>query len=298
MSHSFEHSAMATEFYLVIENETEEYAESASVQVFELIDSLEQKLSRFIPDSDISRINRMKPEEQMPIDFETWDVIKQAIEVSQLTHGAFDIGVARHLDIFRATKQGILNQYEASQALKKVQVEKHEASIFIDPEKPMVYCVKRGFQFDLGAIGKGYALDRVKLLMKELDIETFSMSAGDSTILVSNDKEVKAAWGFPIAAAEEKRQVSLDNHSVSASGTFYQGNHIFDPRTGKNDFSPQYQRVWVATQEASYSDAFATAFFLLEEDDISKLVESSKKIIWVAYSKDGNLHFLPENAIY
>lgn len=294
----FEHDAMATQFVLTVEGESKEYAENASIQVFQLIDQLELQLSRFIPDSDISRINRMKANEQLYIDFETWEVMKMAIEMSQMSKGTFDIGVARHMDIFRASKQGILNEFEMTKALKKVQLEKLEAGIFIDPEKPMAYCVKEGIQFDLGGIGKGYALDKAKLKLSELGIETFTLSAGDSTLLVSNNSDVKDSWQYSIASSQDKIDLELSNVVVSASGTFYQGNHIFDPRTGTNQISNSFHRLWVACPSAAYSDAFSTALFLSSEEEIKEILAESDKIIWVAYSKDGNLQFLSKNHIY
>ncbi|MBO3697490.1 FAD:protein FMN transferase [Roseivirga sp. E12] len=294
----FEHDAMATQFTLTIEGESTEYAENASIQVFELIDQLELQLSRFIPDSDISRINRMKAGDQLPIDFEVWEVMKTAIEINQISQGAFDIGVARHMDIFRASKQGILNEFEMTNALEQVQTEKLAAGIFIDPEKPMAYCVKEGIQFDLGGIGKGYALDKCKLKLADLGIETFTLSAGDSTLLVSNNTDTKASWQYSIASSKDKMDLELSNVVVSASGTFYQGNHIFDPRTGNNQLSSAYHRLWVASESAAHSDAFSTALFLVSEGEIKEMMAESDKIIWVAYSKDGNLQFLSKNHIY
>jgi len=294
----FEHDAMATQFTLIIDDEPKEIAENASLQVFQLIDQLELQLSRFVPDSDISRINRMKANEQLPIDFETWEVMKIAIEMNQMTKGAFDIGVGRHMDIFRASKQGILNELEMTNALEKVQQDKLAAGIFIDPEKPIAYCVKEGIQFDLGGIGKGYALDKVKLKLSALGIDTFSISAGDSTLLVSNNTAVKDSWHYSIASSQDKMDLELSNIVVSASGTFYQGNHIFNPRTGTNQVANDYHRLWVACPLAAYSDAFSTALFLSSEEEIRQIMAESDKITWVAYSKDGNLQFLSKNHIY
>lgn len=298
MQYYFEHQAMATQFGVTIENESEDYAHSASQQIFQLIDQLEQQLSRFIPDSDISRINRMKADEQLPIDYETWEVLKMAIEISQHTRGTFDIGLARHMDIFRASKQGILNEFEMTNALAKVHEEKQDAGIFLDPGSPKVYCVKPGIQFDLGGIGKGYALDKVKSLMLELDIDNYTLSAGDSTMLVSNDVSVKTHWDYTIASGQEQKPLELSNIAVSASGTFFQGNHIFDPRTGNNQLAEVYNRLWVASSSAAWSDAFSTALFLLSVDEIMEVISETEKIIWVAYSKDGELNFLAKNGLY
>ena len=297
-THRFEHAAMATEFVLTIKNEEAEYADSICQQVFDLIDTLETKLSRFVPDSDIARINRMKAGDQLAVDYETWEVIKKGIDISALSYGAFDIGVAKHMDVFRATKERILTEFEMAKALDKVQVDKQNARLFVDPDNPMVYCVEPGLYFDLGGIGKGYALDQVEKLMLELEVNTYSLSAGESTILFRNDTTKLPYWTYPIATKTEQRRLQLSNVTVSASGTYFQGNHIFDPRTGDNDFVPNTERVWVAAKDSAYSDAFSTAFFLLSIEEIEEIVAENEKIIWMAYSKDGTMNFVPENDIY
>lgn len=295
--HSFEHQAMATQFLIRIENEEEGYAENAAIQCFQRLDELEAKLSRFVADSDISRINKMATEDQLPLDSETWQVIKQAIQAQQWTAGTFDIGVAEHMDIFRAAKQGILNEFEMNKALEQAQQAKLGSSIYLSPDSPVIYCIKAGMRFDLGGIGKGYALDQLALLLDDLGVNTYSISAGDSTVMVRNEAATKSDWEYTIASATEQKKLRLSNTIVSASGTFHQGNHIFDPRTGNNTAVSEFDRIWVASDNAAYSDAFSTGLFLLSVEEIEKLVDSIPEITWVAYSKAGKLHFLSRNPL-
>lgn len=295
--HLLEHQAMATYFKLTIYYEEESYAQNAAQRTFQLIDELEDKLSRFRPDSDISRINKLKKDEQLPLDFETWEALKLAINCHIDSQGAFDIGVAEHMKIFRAGKQGILNEFETNKALEKAQAEKESASIYVDPEQPRVYCVNPGMYFDLGGIGKGFALDKVDELMQELEIKTYTLSAGDSTLFIKNDTNRKPFFTYPIASKLDREVLELSNLSVSASGTFHQGSHIFDPRTGRNDFKPTFERVWVAAKSATYSDAFSTACFILSLPEVENIVQTNEQIEWVAYAIDGKLTILKKNQL-
>ena len=102
---------------------------------------------------------------------------------------------------------------------------------------------------------------------------------------------------YPISAKTEQKELGISNMVVSASGIYFQGNHIFDPRTGSNNFIPAYDRVWVAASDASYSNAFSTAFFLLSIKEIEEIVNRNEKIIWMAYSKDG-IEFCPTKMTY
>ena len=295
--HTFEHQAMATQYLLSIAGEDGDYAEAASIQCFQRLDELEMKLSRFVADSDINRMNKLKAGEQMVLDFETWEVVKQAIEVQQWTGGTFDIGVAEHMNIYRAAKQGILNEFEMGKALQTAQEEKLQASLYLDPEKPLFYCVQEGMKFDLGGIGKGYALEQLREMLDEMDIHNYTLSAGESTVLVSGTPVHLPFWQFPIASAQEQKKLRLNDIVVSASGTFHQGNHIFDPRTGTNSAVSDFQRIWVASPNAAYSDAFSTGLFLLSVSEIEELVETIPEITWVAYSREGKLHFVNRNAV-
>lgn len=296
--HNFEHQAMATRFLLTISGEEPEYAQSVAQRCFQRLDELEEILSRFVAGSDISRINKLKAGAQLALENETWDVIKQAIQVQQWTQGTFDIGVAEHMNIFRAAKEGILNEFEMTNALEKAQEEKLKASLYVDPEKPYFYCIKPGMLFDLGGIGKGYALDQLALLLQEMDIENYSISAGDSTLLTHGFPEEAEHWGHSLASSEEQKNLSLKDIAVSASGTFHQGNHIFDPRTGKNTRVSEFDRIWVACQKAAYSDAFSTGLYLHSIAEIENIVKNVPEISWVAYSMEGKLFFIDRNNVH
>lgn len=291
--YQYEHQAMATRFQLTIAQEDEDYARAAADRCFARLDELELILSRFVPDSDVSMINRMSAGQEQVLETPTWEVLQYAIEVQQWTGGTFDVGVAEHVDIFRAGKQGILNAYEVTQALEKAQRQKAAAGLFVDPERPYVYCQSPGMRFDFGGIGKGYALDQLALIMTEFEINNYTISAGDSTLLIRGAPAPdRTHWHFTIAGAQEKKMLKLTDVSVSASGTAQQGFHIFDPRSGKNTGITAYERLWVACPLAVYSDALSTGLFLLEPAQVGQMVNDRPEISWVAYSQEGMLQFL------
>lgn len=295
---NFEHQAMATRFLLTIAGEESDYAESVAQRCFQRLDELEHILSRFVSGSDISRINKLKADAQLALDYESWEVIKQAIQVQQWTEGTFDIGVAEHMNIFRAAKEGILNEFEMANALEKAQEEKLKASLYVDPEKPYFYCIQPGMLFDLGGIGKGYALDQLAVLLQEMEIENYSISAGESTLLTQGSPENTERWNHTLASTEEQKNLLLRDIAVSASGTFHQGNHIFDPRIGKNVGVSEFDRIWVACKKAAYSDAFSTGLYLHPISEIEAIVENAQEINWVAYSKEGKLFFINRNNVH
>ncbi|MEO0338177.1 MAG: hypothetical protein AAF242_03090, partial [Bacteroidota bacterium] len=104
-------------------------------------------------------------------------------------------------------------------------------------------------------------------------------------------------WQFTLANSTIQYQVLLDDIVVSASGTFHQGQHIFDPRTGKNNGISKLDRIWVACKKGAFSDAFSTGLFLLSISEITALVDEVSEIIWVAYSKDEELNFIKQKNV-
>ncbi|NER14421.1 hypothetical protein GWK08_13285 [Leptobacterium flavescens] len=294
--HHFEHQAMATQFSIQLIHEDKEYAQSVAQSCFMRIDELELKLSRFIPDSDISRINKMQDGTELLLDYETYDCLKKSIEVMQLTNGIFDIGMAKLTDVFRGFKKGILNMAEYKNAIKEVFEEKQQGSIYLDPDEKKIYCIKEGIKIDLGGIGKGYALDQIALILNEHRIDSYALNAGESTVLVKNHPDRKPFWEYGIASMKSEKELKLKDTAVSASGFYWNDRHIFNPRTGNNDQTPEFERVWLSCDEAAYSDAYSTAFFLMNEAEIREVIKSTDTINWGAYSKDGEIHFISDNA--
>lgn len=287
--HSYAHQAMATEFKLSLQCTEQAAADTAAHAVFERVDVLENILSRFRPDSDISRINRMKAEESLPIEYETWEVLKMAFEIQQLSHGAFDCGVAQYLDVFRKIKEGLLLSSNFDYAIAKVHREKHSSVFFIDPDEALIHCVRPGMYFDLGGIGKGFALDQCRDLLLSMGHDTFELNAGESTRLFHSP--LPDTWTYHLEGSTAEKQFALENMSISATGTGFQGQHVFDPRSGSNRIQ-HYDRTWVATTSAAYSDALSTACFLMKENELQELVKAHPQILWIAYLKDEKLYHI------
>ncbi len=278
---------MATTFSLKLNGEDEEHTQYVADLCIRRIDELESKLSRFIPDSDISRINRLKEGESVMVDFETHECLKQAISTSVSTQGHFDVGTAELMNIYRGYQQGILNDFEYGQAIETALIEKSKASLYVSPDKMQVTCVNTGMKIDLGGIGKGYTLDELRKVCIENDIGSYHLDAGGSTVLLGKG----APWPFKLTSKKQQIDLMLSNTSVSASGSAQQGDHIFDPSTGENNLR-RYDRLWICCKTATLSDAYGTAFYTMIEEEIEEVVNQIKEIKWVAFSKEGTIHFL------
>lgn len=281
------HDAMATTFSLKITNTPEIIAEHVAGLCFQRIDDLEMKLSRFIPDSDIARINKMKAGDELMLEDEVYDCLKQAIQISKETNGFFDVGTAEFSDIYRGFQSGILNEYEFTKAINAALAEKKEGSLYLNPDISMIHCIKEGLKIDLGGIGKGFAIDILSEICLENEVSDFTIDAGKSTVLVNTSQKKS----FQLNAREEQKSIQINRGSVSSSGTGQQGYHIFNPATGENEFR-LYDRVWVCCVNACKSDAYATAFYNMNADQIDTVIEENKAIKWVAISNRGKIKYI------
>src|ERR1700757_1688551 len=135
--HQFNHAAMATHFQVRINCDERIYAAQAAQAAFDLVDSLEARLSRFRSNSDITRIADLAPGEKMRLSEPAFACLQVAEQMEQATHRAFC----------------------ATPAALKSQLSLPQWSLL--PDEQSILCVSGQLQFDLGAIGKGFALDRM-----------------------------------------------------------------------------------------------------------------------------------------
>ena len=97
----FSHEAMATTFEILIVHEDDLYARQAAMAAFAEVDRLEEELSRFIENSDISRINELPAGESLPLGLDTFECLKISVRMYAETDGAFDITIGSLFQCWR-----------------------------------------------------------------------------------------------------------------------------------------------------------------------------------------------------
>ncbi len=169
--HRFAHDAMATTFEVMIEARSREYAESAARAAFDEVDRIEGELSRFIPDSDIARVNALRAGLAVKVGLEAFECLQLAQAVWQETDGAFDVTVG-----------GILpNRPPTQAAADRAPVGMH--LLQLDATQRRVAVIETGVVVDLGAVGKGYAIDQAVEVLGDWGITRGFVQAGQSSVL-------------------------------------------------------------------------------------------------------------------
>lgn len=231
------HDAMATTFELYILHPDAQYARQAARASFAEIDRLESELSRFIENSDVSRINARAPE-AVTVSLDTLDCLALAEDIHRATGGAFDITAG---SVARRSYAAEIDRENKTARLKD-----HDASI------------------DLGGVGKGYAADAAAAVLKQWRIETALINAGASSLCALEPSP--GTNGFPVTLSNPADRndillhLRLQRIAVGCSG-LQKAAHIIDPRTGKAVTGKS--GAWSLASDAATADALSTAFMVM-----------------------------------
>ncbi len=267
----FEHDAMACTWGIWIIGQAAPYAASAAAAAWAEIDRLEQELSRFVPHSDIARLNRQPVGEPLLLGPDAADCLRLAGEICGATGGAFDVTVGALLP-------------EATGRVTAAEPVRPDAAVGghllrFDALARTAARLSSGVRVDLGAIGKGYAVDRAAEILRAWGITSALVHSGQSTLMAlgaaPGAAPGAAGWCVgvrdPADARRELRRVRLRDEALSGSGRAMHGDHIFDARRGAavTDVSA----AWAIAPSAAVSDALSTAIMSMRGEEIDAALE-------------------------
>jgi len=255
---------MGTIFEVLIAGQETGYAAQASQAVFREIDRLEALFSRFNATSEIGQINRLRAGDSLRISWDVFECLKIAERVQKETAGAFNVN-------FRSSKRSSDEaEYELTAA---------ESGYQIRLRKDLLGRSPAGLEIDLGAIGKGFALDRAASILADWSIDRFLIHGGTSTALAAEGApglgQDEAGWPVGVGGSWElvgiPKRILLCGRALSGSGTEVKGRHIRNPRTGRP--AEGHLASWVSHPSAAVADALSTAFISMKSKEVRRYCE-------------------------
>jgi thiamine biosynthesis lipoprotein len=274
----FYHEAMATTYEIIMVEDDENYARQAAAAAFNEVDRLEGELSRYIENSDISRINNLPANEPLRLGLDAFDCLELGCRLYYETNSAFDITIGSLLACWRdedgnprsPSKEELdLARGRTGAHLLKLNELEHTIQLSTSPVR-----------VDLGGIGKGYAVDRVAELLREWSIEIVLVSGGYSSVLALKRPSDAKGWPLTISNPNDYKQIiarlCLEGRAISGSG-LQKGQHIIDPRT----LQPVKGRLstWASAPDAATADALSTAFMIMGPDEIRQYCLTHPKVL-------------------
>jgi thiamine biosynthesis lipoprotein len=275
--------AMATRFELVLHGEDPVRLRAAGEQALNEIDRLENQLSLYRPQSEIADVNRRAGSEPVKITPSLFNLLTRAKALSAESEGAFDITVAPLVQCwgFMGGSGEVPDQQSLADAREKVGMHLLE----LNQSQSTVRFCRDGVMLDLGAIGKGYAVQQAADLLRETGVTSALIHGGTSSIYAIGHPPDAEAWLVaienhtdpkkpPIATIplrDESLSVSaIWGKSFSAGGQNY--GHVLDPRTGETTSAALLAAVVVPS--GTDADALSTALLALGPPGIETICKS------------------------
>jgi thiamine biosynthesis lipoprotein len=277
-----------------------EHIKRVTADIEMLLKKVNLQMSNWLPDSEISRFNRYKEGQWFEVSPDTAGVFTEALRVSKVSEGAFDITVGPLINLWGFGPDGTVKQIPGEEQIKKVMGEIGCEKLFVRPSPPAIKKEQPGIYCDLSAIAKGFGVDQV---VEYLD------SRGFSHYLVEIGGEVRAKglnhknqiWRVAIASPEPhggspyQKIIRLKDASMATSGDYFnyfekdgiRYSHTIDPTTGKPIFH-KLASVTVIHESCMTADAMATAINVLGPGKGYELaIKENLAIFMIIRGKDG-----------
>lgn len=252
-------------------------------EIDSLLEVVNQQMSIYIDNSEITLFNHFKKTDWFPVSTETAEIFKQSLEISEKSEGAFDITVGPLVNLwgFGSEKKSanMPNENSITQIMQLIGYQKISAKLSppsIRKKVLNIYC-------DLAAIAKGYGVDRIAKYLEFNGISDYLVEIGGE-IRAKGRNQQDTVWQIGIATPENESGIQtvipLSNLSMATSGDyrFYferkgvRYSHIINPKTGK-PITHKLASVTVIHTSCAYADAMATAIIVLGPEDGYKLAQ-------------------------
>lgn len=193
--------AMATRFEIVLHGDRPDWLQSIAEEALDEIEKLDAKLSLYNPASQIARVNRQAAISPVRVDPLLFELLEHCLKLSTYTQGAFDITMGPLMKCWGFMKG--TGEAPSDNAIEQaMQIVGHQ-HVLLDRNNFTVQFDREGVMLDLGAIGKGYALECAAEIIRDYEVESAILHGGTSTICGIGTPPNDDAWHIAIIKPEK-----------------------------------------------------------------------------------------------
>ena len=296
----FSGNTMGTTYNIQIVAQENVSPEILSKKIKLILNDVEQSMSTWRSDSELSRLNNTTSSEWLTVSKDLLYVLKLAQSVSKKTNGAFDITLDPLINLWgfssHKIQTSIPDEKNILMALQKVGYR----NLYIDPER---HAIKKGIpiRINLSAIAKGYAVDKIAEYFNNQSINSYLIEVGGELRLKGHKKDGQL-WSIAIetpSTGERKpfKGLMLTDHAIATSGdyrNYYEikgkrYSHTIDPVTGY-PVTHGLASVTVISKTAAYADAVATALMVMGSDKGYHFCEKNKIPAYFVFHKNNKFN--------
>ena len=244
--------------------------------------AVNKSMSTYMPDSDISKIN--KGDAMVVVDTMFEEVFELSKEINTKTRGYFDptVGALVNAWGFGPGKQLEMDSTRVDSLMRYVGFDKVKLTKArtIVKEDPDIY-------FDFNAIAKGYAIDRLAIMLDAKGIQNYLLEVGGELVAKGENTIKQKPWVVGIddpqikIGRKSKLLISLKNRAMASSGNYRKFRidsttgkkyvHTIDPITGYTK-NANTLAANVLAGDCATADAYATAFMAMDLDETLKFL--------------------------
>jgi len=254
---------------------------------------IDELMSHYKPQSQLSHINARAAPEPVAVDPELFDLIEQALHFSEITEGAFDITYASVGYLYDYRKHIKPSEQQIQAALPSV----NWRHIELDREKHTVRFQRPGMRIDLGGIGKGYAVDRGIAILQSLGVQHAVVTAGGDTRIIGD--RFGKPWIVGIRNPDDKSKVvtrmPLVDTAMSTSGDYerffdedgVRYHHIINPHTGHS--ASLVRSATILGPTATETDGLSKTAFVLGPEKALEIINRMPQFDAIFVCNDGRV---------
>lgn len=251
----------------------------------ERIEVLEQSMSTYRADSELSLFNSSRGEEWFPVSIELCTVVATALRIGRETRGALDVTVGPLVDLWGFGPPGSVPAVPAAAQIEAARQATGLDHVHADCALPAVRKSNPVLRLDLSAIAKGYAVDQVSELLEARGLRNYLVEIGGE-LRASGRHPAGRPWSIAIERPDPASRsiatvLPIVERAVATSGDYRNWfevdgkrySHAIDPRSGR-PVAHELAAVTVLADTAMLADGYATALLVLGQADGPAVAES------------------------
>jgi len=269
------------------------YIKEALKEASEIVQNIDDKLSVFKSQSEISEVNKNSGKKAIAVSEISFDIIEKSLRFCEMSGGALDISVRPLLELWgfghkigmKKVARTLIPTNDEITAIKKIVDYK---LVTLDEKLKTIYLEKEGMALDFGALAKGYASDYIANYFIDKKLNNVLIDLGGNILALGKNRKKKdwviglqLPWG---ERGEYFGQIELRDESLVTSGAyersiFIEGkkyNHTINPRTGF-PIDSNITGVSVLCKESFLADALTTMIYVLGAKETIEIINKYYK---------------------